>query len=299
MGRHLIITLIAMTFLAAAAAPIVAGPPTPEEKAAAKKVVAGKELQDNGHHEEAIILFEEAWALSSHPKILFYKARSEHALKRYEKARETYLLVQEKSGDLEPDKLAEVERNLEAIRRLLDKTLLRFVTPGVTGAMVTVDGTPVGPTPVNKPFRRGTYQVHAALEGYTAAEKLVVVKGEPEITVTLPMKRFLMPEEIRWKERQRNLSIAAWTTLGTGIAAFGTGVGFLGNYLDKTNRNLGPNQHVEDGVTDLAVGGTLTVVGAALSVTSAVLFAKAKKRYRAPTAYITPLPGGAVLGLSF
>ena len=183
--RHSLIPLSTLLFAASAVAQ-----PAPEadpEEAAIALVVQAMDLQSQSRHEEALVLLENAAAFSSHPKVLFLKARSLFALRRYEEAQATYRTIPAKTDQLELELLEEVRTNLAICEQTLATTTVLFTTPGADGAAVTVDGRAVGASPVSVALRKGTYQVKAVKEGYADAQKVVSIQGEAELTVPLAL----------------------------------------------------------------------------------------------------------------
>jgi hypothetical protein len=304
-----VVLLLATTFLASVLPrTLAAAAPTDEDRArqAVAMALEGKALQEKGRHQEALKLLEEAWAVSPHPKILFYKGRSLVALKRYDEAQLTYKLIRRNVADLEQDKLAEVDRTLAWLEDQLKETLVRFEAPGLNGVAVKVDGVALGSAPVKRTFKRGTYTVRAEREGYLAADASFSVLGEAEKTVKLELKPLPVRVEARPGEGATPPAAVtappssttrtwAWVTLGTGAAALATGGVLLGNYAVQAGKDLAPNQHLAGQSLDLGLGCTLAVAGAALVGTSVALFVKDARARQVPAVSLVPLPGGGAL----
>ena len=257
-------------------------------------------LQTQARHEEALVLLTKAANLSSHPKVLFLKARSQFALKRYEDARSTYRMIPRQTDQLEADLLDELLTNLAMCEEMLAETLVHFVTPGADGAAVTVDGEALGPSPISKKLRKGTYQVKAVKEGFEPADKVLSVKGDGQQTVTLALKPIpvVPPRPPPSREpRTGNRELWAWTSLATGAVSLTAGAFFLANYADKTGAELDSNQHVEGETIDLSAGIGLAAAGLGLGITSIFLFMDDDEQDAA--AFLVPSPGGASVGFTW
>ena len=278
------------------------GETEPEAKAIAL-VQRAIPLQTEERHEEALVLLDQAATISSHPKVLFLRARSLFALRRYEEARSLYRTLPIKTAELEADLIEEVRRNLKVCEELLLETVVHFVTPQADGAAITVDGLAVGVAPVSKGLRRGTYQVKASREGYTDAEKVVTVRSEKQLTVMLVLEKFpdkpIEVPRVIVEEKGKVRRTWAWITLGSGAAALVGGGLFLGDYVDKTTRDLRPDQHVEGEELDLGLGISLAVAGVGLAAVSAFLFAEPTVGEVRPAVTVLPLEGGGCLGFSW
>ena len=280
--------------LAAAGQPTKPANPEKEAVALVKQAIP---LQQEGRHEEALVLFTKAANLSSHPKMLFLKARSQFALKRFDDARTSYRMIPQKTDKLAPKHLEEVKTNLAICEEMLTETLVHFVTPGADGASVTVDNEALGPSPVSKKLRKGTYQVRAVKDDFELAEKVLSVKGEDQLTVTLALKPIPVeppPPPTSPEPRAANRDLWAWLTLGTGAASLTAGAFFLANYADKTGAELDSNQHVEGETIDLGAGIGLAAAGLGLGITSIFLFMDDDEQEVA--GFLVPSPGGALVG---
>jgi hypothetical protein len=293
---------LAVLLTAGTAAAQTPGEAEPETKAIAL-VQRAIPLQLEERHDEALVLLDRAATLSSHPKVLFLRARSLFALRRYEEARSLYRTLPIKTAELEEDLIEEVRQNLKVCDELLIETMVHFVTPQSDGAAIAVDGLAVGTSPVSKGLRRGTYQVKASREGYTDAEKVVTVRGDKQVTVLLVLAKIddkpITPPPTIVEGNSTSGRTWAWVTLGSGAAALVGGGLFLGNYVDKTTRKLQPNQRVEGEQLDLGLGISMAVAGVGLAATSAFLFAGSSDRKTGPTATLIPFKRGCGLGFTW
>lgn len=300
--RAATVVFVVLLLAAGSAAAQPADAPEPETQAIAL-VQRAIPLQLEERHDEALVLLDRAATLSSHPKVLFLRARSLFALRRYEEARSLYRTLPIKTAELEADLIEEVRRNLKVCDELLVETTVHFVTPQTDGAAITVDGLAVGTSPVSKGLRRGTYQVKASREGYAEARKVVTIRGDQQVTVVLAMEKLvdmpIEPPPASVEENGISRRTWAWVALGSGAAALVGGGLFLRDYADKTTRDLQPNQHVEGEEIDLGMGISLAVAGAGLAAASAFLFAEPSDGAMGPTATVVPLPGGCGLGFTW
>jgi hypothetical protein len=315
-----LVLLILLLGLAARALPARAGDEG-DELAAFQLLKAGVELQAKQDHAAALVIFERALAVHTHPKILFYQARSLMELERFREARAIYFTIQGNTA-LKPEQRDEVDVRLAECQRVLKQAQVSIDVPGVSGVNVEVDGKPVGRAPVTVGLERGKHSVRVSREGYVPATASVEVKDDQSQGVTLrmleleaepaveaappaPMEATPSPEPAlepvppapeAQATRSAPSRAPAWLALGGGVAVGGAGLAFLGHYVYIQTRSLRPDQKVEGGVIDLALGASLTAVGAGLGVWSIFLF----KRAGAPAgaaATLTPLPGGASLSL--
>lgn len=253
-------------------------------------------LQADGRHEQALVFLEKAAGLSSHPKVLFLKARSQFALKRYEDALLSYRMIPQQTDQLDKDLVEEVRTNLAICEQMLAETLVHFVTPGAQAAAVTVDGEAIGLSPISKKLRRGTYQIRAAKEGFEPADKVIGVRGESQMTISLamePVQAEPVPVAPRSRESHGISSRTwGWIALGTGVASLAGSALFLVNYADKTSADLDSNQHVEGEQIDLGAGIGLGVLGVGLGVASAFLFSTEDEQGANAGMSFSPTSGG-------
>jgi hypothetical protein len=240
---------------------------------AIQQVMQAIKMQEKGRHEQAIPVFDSAWSLDAHPKILFFKARSLMALERWEEARVTYRLIQQNTMDLQAVKLDEVSLNLSLIEEHLQVTLLKVTTPGVEGASVVLDGKALGASPVSVELKRGTYALRADKPGYQSARVTVEVRGEDTLPVALtlvagatqaPTVGAAAPAEAGSSRR-----LWAWITAGGGAAALAGGVVAFVQHASASSEAAEGDEVKPYG---LYTGGALSAVAVGLGVTSAVLF---------------------------
>ena len=309
MKRSCLAGCIVLTVLLLWSLPAAAETDVKRAKLAIEKVQAAVALQKQSRHLEAIGLFDAAWALSPHPKVLFFKTRSLMALERFEEALSDYRLIQKNAHDLEPEKLREVQKNVGICEEALRKTAVLIRTPGVDGAEVQVDGKPAGSSPVKVDLRKGSYRVRVSKAGFVATERALTVAGQTSLIVDVPLAAITLakkeaPKEEAPKKDTSPLSASArrtwaWVTLGTGLATFGSGLGFLGNYTQKAMTDLEPDEEMQGQTVDLALGGVLAGVGVGLLTTSIVLFWRDGGEKEGLKTTFAPLPeGGFTVGLS-
>lgn len=284
-----------------------------QQKRAVALTKAGIAKQKAGEHAEALDDFNEAWGYAPHPKILFYKGRSLMALEDYEEARDVYLKLRDNPA-LKDAQLREAEANLSLCAAELKRTVVHIVVEGLPGARLLVDGKKAGASPLTIPMLNGQHVVRAEMDGHVAAERVLTIAGQEKLEVRLSLTRAsssapgsrqvavvrpapeggIEPAVIQVAhEADRSSSALGWTTLGAGGVMLVTGAGFLSNYIYLHTRSLGEHEVIEDDQLDLAIGASLTAVGAGLMLTSVFLFPDAEAD--GARARLLPLPGGGLV----
>jgi tetratricopeptide (TPR) repeat protein len=297
----LVFALVTGFALSAIAGPADVNP----KKKAIDLVKLGIELQTEGRHELALSAFDEAWSYEAHPKVLFYKARSLMALKRFSDARDAYLRLQSESS-LKGGQSAEIAVNLAEAVEQLRVTEVTIGSGGVPGVIISVDGRELGVAPVSATWPRGTYRLSAERAGYERVDETLIVAGEVNLAVDLlPKNPVAKPEPVpetlaidRHEERDEPAgnTALAWTTLGAGASAFVAGGAFLGYYAWLHTRSLSADEMLEDDTIDLVLGASLVAVGVGLGVTSIFLFPGDGEA--GPTAWLLPWGGTESVGVS-
>src|SRR5262245_35194985 len=153
----------AFRILTLASAVLAAGPALAPRLAHAQQRTAKREadrhfktgvrLFDEGKYSEALAEFEQAYALESHPLVLYNLAAAHRALSQYAQAVDFYRrFLDEGKGVVRPRQLARGERELAEVLRLIARI---EVTTAPEGAVVSVDGRVVGPSPLEQPLILG------------------------------------------------------------------------------------------------------------------------------------------------
>ncbi len=117
-----------------------------------------------GRYREAIRYFNEAWRLGGPPTEIWNIARCHDRLDEPEesaKAIEQYLAIPAVGGDERTDAQRELER-------LKTRPSILIAVTAPAGAAITVDGQPVGVTPVSLEVAAGSHTVIFKRDGYAA-----------------------------------------------------------------------------------------------------------------------------------
>lgn len=172
---------------------------------------------------------------------------------------------------------------------------LLAVSSSPAGAEVTIDGEPVGATPVAREVVPGQHVVELRLKGHIV-EKRRVVAGRGT--------RERLAVDLEPLPRTRAFTIAGWSTLGMGVAFLGGGVTLL--VLDErpykrncSGDNVDVNGTCRKRYNTLAGGVALTSVAVALVGTGVGLLVAASKTRRRDegkrTAHVMPGPDGVLV----
>jgi hypothetical protein len=278
--------------------------PDEREVAAVTLVKEAIALQRSGDHEAAVRLLEEAWTIDAHPKILFFKARSLMVLERWSEAHELYVMIRKNVRDLEQGKLDEVERNMALSARLAEQskeTLVSIEAPRVPGAMVSLNGKPIGEAPRETRLKRGHYEIRIEHPEHHPFEQALEVSGQDRLAVTAALRPRVEAPFAPLDAPSSGRRTWGWIAAGSGAAVTAAGLGFLGNYLVQSSKDLEPNQRMRDAGLDQAIGGTLSAVGVGLVVTGVILLVTGDDPPAAapstPEVGLAPISGGAFLGV--
>ena len=121
----------------------------PSRREADRHFKTGVQLFGENKYSEALAEFEQAYALASHPLELYNLAATHRALSQYSQAVDFYnRFLTEGKGAVKPAQLERGERELADLLRLIARV---EVTTEPAGAVVSIDGRPVGPTPLAQP----------------------------------------------------------------------------------------------------------------------------------------------------
>jgi hypothetical protein len=170
----------------------IAGPAAADDtskREADRHFKTGVRLFGEHKYSEALAEFEQAYALASHPLVLYNLAASHRALSQYSQAVDLYnrFLVEGK-GVVKPKQLERGERELADLLRSIARV---DVTSEPEGAVVSVDGRVVGPTPLGQPLilGPGDHVVSATLEGHEPNERRFRVAAGDTLAVALSLAR--------------------------------------------------------------------------------------------------------------
>ncbi len=204
----------------------------------------GVKLFDEQKYAEALAEFEQAFMLEPHPLVLYNLAGSHRALSQYAKAIDFYnRFLVEAVGKVSDDLLHRGRAEYDELLKLIARV---DVTSTPEGADVTVDGDPVGQTPLQDQviLGPGDHRIEASLEGYKPVTRKIRVAAGDTLEVELELlttssesnseKRVPAPELMQGPERRR-ISISAG--VGTNaLQADVTGTPSLGGAFAVTDR---------------------------------------------------------------
>lgn len=184
----------------------------------------GVRLFDETKYSEALAEFEQAYALESHPLVLYNLATTHRALSQYAQAVDFYnRFLAEAKGAVKPQQLKRGEAELADVLRLIARV---DVSTAPQGAMVSVDGRDVGPSPLSQALilGPGDHVVRAALDGYQPLERSVRVAAGDTLSLALALEK--VPEEPVAVEATRSeapLTVASAADRNLAVsAAYGT-----------------------------------------------------------------------------
>lgn len=149
----------------------------------------GVKLFDESKYSEALAEFEQAYALASHPLVLYNLATTHRALSQYAQAVDFYnRFLEEGKGVVKSAQLAKGQRELDDVLRLIARV---DVTTDPEGAAVSVDGRVIGPSPLGQPLilGPGDHVVSATLDGHKPAERSFRVAAGDTLAVALTLAK--------------------------------------------------------------------------------------------------------------
>lgn len=203
----------------ALAAPDAQPPPkSPEQQAADRHFKSGVARFKEGKFTEALAEFERANQISPHPLVLYNIAGCYRELSRYSEAVRFYRrFLAEGVGKVPPNRLADAQAELEGIFALVARVTVQ-VEP-VQGASLTIDGSPLGPLPLEMPLilSPGEHRLVARAPGRRDAERSLRLASGDALLVELALPSLTDPGP----------KIGGGGVADTGGPAGGTGAGGL------------------------------------------------------------------------
>ena len=168
---------------------LVALPPVsdPQAKATAQALLKeGTALYERGDFADALAKFEAAYGVYASPKLLFNIGQADRDLGRPVDALQAFEKFLALAPDAAPDVLSEARQSVVDLRDKLGQLRIECATPNAT---VTIDGKPVGVTPLAQPVWTtvGRHQIAVQRDTYVPALKDVNVVPEQTQTVTLQL----------------------------------------------------------------------------------------------------------------
>lgn len=187
MTKTVAAALLALALLAALASSAAADDTAASRREADRHFKTGVKLFEETKYSEALAEFEQAYALASHPLVLYNLAATHRALSQYAQAVDFYnRFLAEGKGVVKPAQLARGQRELADLLRLIARV---DVTTEPEGAEVSVDGRAIGPTPLGQPLilGPGDHVVRATLAGRQQAERAIRVAAGDTLAVALTL----------------------------------------------------------------------------------------------------------------
>jgi hypothetical protein len=171
----------------AGGAPTAQPPPRPaEQQEADRHFKNGVSRFKEGKFAEALAEFEQAYAISPHPLVLYNIAGCYRELSRYSEAVKFYTrFLAEGSGKVPTSRLSDAQVELDHIYALIARVTVK-VQPA-DGAALLVDGAPIGTLPIEMPLilPPGEHRLLARAPGRGEAERGVRVAAGDAIVVEL------------------------------------------------------------------------------------------------------------------
>jgi hypothetical protein len=164
-----------------------AQPASPEAKARAQALLKeGAQQYQQGAYHDALDRFEQAYAVFPSPKLLFNIGQATRELGRPVDSVDAFEKFLAQSPDAAPELIAEAKRSIAELSLRIGKLLVECT---IAGAEISVDGRPVGRTPLVDLVRvlPGTHQVTATHPSATpAVENVVAAAGTVQTVVMRP-----------------------------------------------------------------------------------------------------------------
>ena len=156
--------------------------------AAKEAFVSAGLLLNNSDYAGALAKYQQAYDLSKDPRLLFNMAICARSLKAYARMQGFLIRYQHEAGsDMPATEKRQVDAALNAIQDLVGTIRLAV---NEAGANVTLDGKPVGTTPLDQALIAdlGTHALHIDKTGFEPFERELTVQGGNETTLEVTLK---------------------------------------------------------------------------------------------------------------
>lgn len=160
---------------------------SPEERRARLRFQQGSRMIERELWELALAEFEASLQLFPTAPALFNRALCLHRLNRYQEAVRAFELFIDRHGDTTPRaRLNQIQQMVDDIRAVLTEVI---VTVSHDGAVILVDGTRFGTSPLLEPLllSSGEHEITTDLNGFTRASRRVIVAPGRPIEVQLDL----------------------------------------------------------------------------------------------------------------
>ncbi|HEX3771991.1 MAG TPA: PEGA domain-containing protein [Polyangiaceae bacterium] len=154
-------------------------------------------LVNNKDCARAVEKYRQAYDLSHEPRLLFNMAVCDRDLRDYAQMRALLLRYEREAGaSIPPDRRAEVEAALAAIRAVVATIYLTVDEPG---AQVQIDGQVVGTTPLAEPIvvDLGKHVLAVNKEGFDPLERSIELAGGDDAHLALTLAHHVRPAVLR------------------------------------------------------------------------------------------------------
>ncbi|MFO0553515.1 MAG: PEGA domain-containing protein [Polyangiaceae bacterium] len=315
-SRTLLALLLGGIVLTTLAAPVYADTPTPAWKEADEHFRQGVQLFKENNFTAALVEFKRAYEIDPKYQVLYNIGESHYQLQDYANALKTFEKYLAEGGTKIPAKRRkEVEKEMVTLK---GRVATITITTSEPGATITIDDVSMGKTPLEPVLvSAGRRKITATLEGRVPVTQVVDLAGGDQQTIDLAIPAAPKPIE-QEKPLPPAPSVAptviCWSVTGAlAIGAVITGVLALGassdleTELTKYPADADAIESAHDKAfalglaTDILIGTSVAV--AAVSVYFTVDFAAASdassSKPPAPSARITVVPGGVVVGGTF
>lgn len=155
--------------------------------AAKEDYLAARLLYENGDYAQALVRFEAAYDASKDPRLLWNAAVCQKAMAHYVKA---IALVRRYLDSGSPLISPEAARNAQAfVAAAASRTARMDVVSNESDAMVSVDGEPVGATPLRQafPVDQGVHEVTVKKDGFAEFSTQITVTDSADVHVQAPL----------------------------------------------------------------------------------------------------------------
>ena len=215
----------------------------PEVAQARDHFQRGAAFYKEGNFDAALAEFNRAFLVVPNYRVLYNIGQVQverHDYVAAQRSFEDYL--RQGGADVPSDRREQVERDIANLKTRISE--LR-VTSNVQGAMLSVDGAPVGILPLKEPLRvsAGVRRLSLSKRGYITTERVVSVAGgdQPEIALQLETLQTSLGDSSKvsssFSERDRSPGTAAWVSLAA-TGAFASGAVVFGLLAQDRNDKL-------------------------------------------------------------
>lgn len=303
-----------------AAAPVdttvEAGANDARRREAATHFRMGVSLYEEGDFQAALAEFERANESAPSPVVLYNIAQTHLAMRDYVAATDALRRYLELGGDrITPERRAEVDSQLQTLAMRVGRI---NVVCNEDGASISIDGRPMGRTPLSEPLRvsSGRHQLVVRAAGREPNEQTVTVAGNTDITVEVEFAP--LPPEVSpaaTEEPVHTLRTVGWVTIGVGVASavaagttFGLSMGARSDYDAEAESIPVDEAAALDArdrwrrlslASDVMTG--LAIVGGGVGLTLVLLDGRGDDEERADQAsvFVAPTPSGVVVSGRF